>query len=134
MTYDQERDVLWLLDQAAIDVAPSTDTGQGAKITAGTAGYARRDKYMRFDRGVRLLVRGHAPLLPVGARATYRPVHLTTPRPATRDARGVDGAVVTRARTWSPRVPGARGGSGPASLLAAGSAARRGAATGARPG
>jgi LPS export ABC transporter protein LptC len=58
MTYDQERDVLWLLDQAAIDVAPSKDTGQGAKITAGTAGYARRDKYMRFDRGVRLLREG----------------------------------------------------------------------------
>jgi len=58
MTYDQERDVLWLLDQAVIHVAPGKDTGQGANITAGTAGYARRDKYMRFDRGVRLVREG----------------------------------------------------------------------------
>ena len=58
MTYDDTRDILSLLDQAVVKVAPGTDTGGGADITAGTAVYARRDKFMRFDRGVRLLRAG----------------------------------------------------------------------------
>jgi lipopolysaccharide export system protein LptA len=56
-SYDQVRDVLWLLDQARITTAPDAQ-GQGAStVTAGAAGYARRDRYVRFDRGVQL-VRG----------------------------------------------------------------------------
>ena len=58
MSYDQQRDVLWLLDQAAIHVAPGAGGRGGADITAGTAGYARRDKYMRFERGVRMVREG----------------------------------------------------------------------------
>lgn len=58
MTYDQGRDVLWLLDQAVVKVAPGEKTGAGADITAGTAGYARRDNYMRFERGVKLVREG----------------------------------------------------------------------------
>jgi LPS export ABC transporter protein LptC len=58
MTYDQARDVLWLLDQVAITVAAGEDGAPGADITAGSAGYARRDGYMRFERSVRLVREG----------------------------------------------------------------------------
>jgi lipopolysaccharide export system protein LptA len=58
MSYDQQRDVLWLLDQVVITVAPGGDGGSGADITAGSAGYARREKYMRFERGVRMVREG----------------------------------------------------------------------------
>ena len=51
MTYDRKRDVLWLLDQAVINVAADKKTDDpGAKIIAGAFGYARRDNYMRFER------------------------------------------------------------------------------------
>jgi lipopolysaccharide export system protein LptA len=53
MTYDQKRDVLWLLDQVDITVAPDKTTDDpGAKITCGAIGFARREKYMRFERTV----------------------------------------------------------------------------------
>ena len=53
MTYDQKRDVLWLLDQVDITVAPDKKTNDpGAKITCGAIGFARREKYMRFERDV----------------------------------------------------------------------------------
>src|SRR6187401_919336 len=53
MTYDQKRDVLWLLDQVDITVAPDKKTNDpGAKITCGSVGFARREKYMRFERDV----------------------------------------------------------------------------------
>ena len=53
MTYDQKRDVLWLLDQVDITVAPDKKTNDpGAKITCGSIGFARREKYMRFERDV----------------------------------------------------------------------------------
>jgi LPS export ABC transporter protein LptC/lipopolysaccharide transport protein LptA len=54
-TYDRNRDVLWLLDQAHITVAPD-DKGQGsADVTSGGAGYARKDRYIRFERNVKML-------------------------------------------------------------------------------
>jgi LPS export ABC transporter protein LptC/lipopolysaccharide transport protein LptA len=60
MTYDKNRDVLWLLDQAVVEVA-ADDTGSGAsRVRAGAAGLARQDKYMRFERGVRVLRAGRA--------------------------------------------------------------------------
>jgi LPS export ABC transporter protein LptC len=55
MTYDQRRDVLWLLDRVTITVAPDASGGSSAEITAGSAGYARRDRYVRFERSVRLV-------------------------------------------------------------------------------
>jgi LPS export ABC transporter protein LptC len=55
-TYDRGRDVLWLLEQAHITMAASGG-GESADITAGSAGLARRERYMRFDRDVKL-VRG----------------------------------------------------------------------------
>ena len=54
MSFDEGRDVLWLLDQAVVKVAPGEKTGGGADIVSGTAGYARRDNYMRFERGVKV--------------------------------------------------------------------------------
>lgn len=57
-TYDRNRDMLWLLDQARITVKPD-ERGQGAAdITAGAAGLARREKYARFERSVRLVRHG----------------------------------------------------------------------------
>jgi LPS export ABC transporter protein LptC len=51
MTYDQSRDVMWLLDQVQIAVAPDKGKDPGLNIVAGTAGMARREKYFRFERG-----------------------------------------------------------------------------------
>ena len=51
MTYDQPREVMWLLDQAQITLAPDKGKDPGLKIVAGTAGMARREKYFRFERG-----------------------------------------------------------------------------------
>jgi lipopolysaccharide export system protein LptA len=51
-TYDHVRDTLWLLDQAHVVVA-ADEAGQGAMtVDAGAAGLARRDRYIRFERGV----------------------------------------------------------------------------------
>jgi LPS export ABC transporter protein LptC/lipopolysaccharide transport protein LptA len=58
MTYDEQRDVLWLLKDARILVASDKKTNDpGATVSAGSAGLARRDKYMRFEGGVSI-VRG----------------------------------------------------------------------------
>src|SRR5262249_35595091 len=55
MTWNKNADVMTILDQAIVHVAPD-DKGVGAaEITAGTAAFARRDKYIRFERGVRIL-------------------------------------------------------------------------------
>jgi lipopolysaccharide export system protein LptA len=51
MTYDQPRDVVWLLDQARINVKAQKGGDPGMAIAAGAAGMARRDKYFRFERG-----------------------------------------------------------------------------------
>lgn len=49
-TYDRNRDVLWLLDQAHITVAPD-GKGQGAlDASAGAAGFARAENYVRLAR------------------------------------------------------------------------------------
>ncbi len=48
-TYDRNRDVLWILAQAKIAVAPD-ETGTGKlDATAGTAGLARADHYIRMS-------------------------------------------------------------------------------------
>jgi lipopolysaccharide export system protein LptA len=51
-TYDQARDVLTLLDQAKVTVAPDA-AGQGSTvISAGTAEMMRRDRTIRFEKAV----------------------------------------------------------------------------------
>jgi lipopolysaccharide export system protein LptA len=53
-TYDESRDLLTLLDQTNVEVAPDA-AGQGAMtITAGTAVMARADRTIRFERSVNL--------------------------------------------------------------------------------
>lgn len=48
-TYDNTRDVLWMLDRARIDVAPDAQ-GQGeTHMAAGSAGFARAEHYIRLQ-------------------------------------------------------------------------------------
>jgi lipopolysaccharide export system protein LptA len=52
-TYDQNKAILWLLQDAQIDVKPD-DTGSGAvHVTSKAAGMARKEHYMRFTGAVR---------------------------------------------------------------------------------
>ena len=52
-TFDEQRDTMWILDQA--DVEFKADGTQGAMaFTAGSFGYARRDRYMRLERSMRM--------------------------------------------------------------------------------
>lgn len=48
-TFDEQRDTLWILDQAIVHVAPEGDAGP-MDVTAGAFGYARRDRYLRFEK------------------------------------------------------------------------------------
>ncbi|CAN5510364.1 hypothetical protein BH23ACI1_BH23ACI1_04620 [soil metagenome] len=57
-TYDQNRDVIWLLDQARIQVAPDAAGGGGLEATAGAAGLARGDHYAVLTRGGRIIAPG----------------------------------------------------------------------------
>lgn len=52
-TYDEQRNTVWLLDQAVVRFAGGDDEGP-MDVAAGTAGFARTDRYMRFERGVRM--------------------------------------------------------------------------------
>lgn len=47
-TYDEQRDTMWILEQADVKFAAEGDAGPIA-VTAGRFGYARRDRYMRFE-------------------------------------------------------------------------------------
>ncbi len=59
-TYDQARSVLWLLDQAKVDVAPDKKHGEGAiHVTSKAAGMARAEHYMKFTGEARLDGEGH---------------------------------------------------------------------------
>lgn len=48
-TFDEQRDVMWILDRADVRFA-ATETLGAAAFTSGTFGYARRDRYMRFEK------------------------------------------------------------------------------------
>ena len=48
-TFDEQRNTLWLLDQAKVRVEPNGASG-GMDVTAGAFGFARTDRYMRFER------------------------------------------------------------------------------------
>ena len=59
-TYDQQRNVLWLLDQAKVDVAADPKGGSGAiHVTSKSAGMARADHYMKFLGGSHMDGEGH---------------------------------------------------------------------------
>ena len=58
-TYDQARNVLWLLDQAKVDVAPDKKGNGAIHVTSKTAGMARNEHYMKFTGDARLDGEGH---------------------------------------------------------------------------
>ena len=51
--YDTQRNTIWLSDQAVVDFA-KTDTADEMHVKAGAAGFARTDRYMRFEKGTHL--------------------------------------------------------------------------------
>ena len=55
MTYDKNLDVLVILDQAHVLIASDTSGSGATDITSPTATVARRDKYLRFERGIKAL-------------------------------------------------------------------------------
>jgi LPS export ABC transporter protein LptC len=58
-TYDRNREVLWLLDQARINIAPDPKEGGGpVEATAGSAGLARREHYARLVKTARIVAEG----------------------------------------------------------------------------
>ncbi len=58
-TYDQGRNVLWLLDQAKVDVAPDAKGNGVIHVTSKAAGMARGEHYMKFMGDARLDGEGH---------------------------------------------------------------------------
>jgi lipopolysaccharide export system protein LptA len=70
-SYDRNRDVLWMLNEAHVTVAPDPKGEGGADVTAGAAGYAKRDRYMRFERGVKM-IRGAQVIQADGAVVTLK--------------------------------------------------------------
>ena len=52
-TFDEQRNTVWLLDQAVVRFAPEGASGP-MDVAAGSAGFARSERYMRFERGVRM--------------------------------------------------------------------------------
>jgi lipopolysaccharide export system protein LptA len=46
--------VLTIIDQAVINIAPDERGAGSATVTSGSAAFARRDKYIRFERSVRI--------------------------------------------------------------------------------
>jgi lipopolysaccharide export system protein LptA len=59
MTWEQARDVLTILDQAVVHIVPDEKGANAADVTSGAALFARRDKYIRFERTVRIQRGGH---------------------------------------------------------------------------
>jgi LPS export ABC transporter protein LptC len=55
MTYDKNQDLLVILDQAHVLIASDASGSGGTEVTSPTAVVARRDKYLRFDRGIKAL-------------------------------------------------------------------------------
>jgi len=55
MTYDKARDLLWLLDRAVVKMSPEQPGEDSVEITAGAAGFARADHYVRYERGFTLV-------------------------------------------------------------------------------
>jgi LPS export ABC transporter protein LptC len=56
-SYDEQRDLIGLSDQTNVKMAPGKGGGDATDITAGSAVLAREDKFVSFERAVRI-VRG----------------------------------------------------------------------------
>lgn len=49
-TYDEQRDTMWILDQADVKFAADKNNAGAMAFTSGTFGFARRDRYMRLEK------------------------------------------------------------------------------------
>ena len=54
MTFERDRDVLSILDRAVVRIAPDANGGDATEVTSGSVTFARREKYRRFERDVRI--------------------------------------------------------------------------------
>ena len=54
MTWEKSADVLTILDQAIVHVAPDAAGAGAAEIRSGSAAFARRSRFIRFERSVRI--------------------------------------------------------------------------------
>ena len=54
MTYDKNQDVLAILDQAVLHMAPDHEGGEAAKVVSSAATFARREKNVRFERRLKV--------------------------------------------------------------------------------
>jgi lipopolysaccharide transport protein LptA len=54
MTYDNANDVLWLNADAHVRIGADQKGVGGANVRSGLAGFARKDKYVKFEQGVRV--------------------------------------------------------------------------------
>jgi lipopolysaccharide export system protein LptA len=72
-TYDEQRNTVWLLDQAVVRFAAEGELPP-MDVAAGAAGFARGDRYLRFERGVRMNRAGQL------IEATEATVHLFADR------------------------------------------------------
>ncbi|MCA1559528.1 MAG: LPS export ABC transporter periplasmic protein LptC [Acidobacteria bacterium] len=57
-TYDRNRDVLWLLEQARVTVAPDATGAGSVEATAGAAGLARAEHYLKLTGNGRIKTSG----------------------------------------------------------------------------
>src|SRR4029079_11246764 len=51
MTYDNANDVLWLNADAHVRIGADQKGNGGADVHSGLAGFARKDKYVKFEQG-----------------------------------------------------------------------------------
>jgi LPS export ABC transporter protein LptC len=58
MTWEKTPDVLTILDQAVVHIAAESGGEGPSDVSAGTAVFARREKYLRFERAVKMLRSG----------------------------------------------------------------------------
>ena len=54
MTYDKNSDVLSILDQAVLHMAPDRNGGAAAEVASSAATFVRREKNVRFERGLKV--------------------------------------------------------------------------------
>jgi lipopolysaccharide export system protein LptA len=57
-TYDRNRDVLWILDQAGMTVAPDEKGAGAVQASAASAGLARADNFMKLVKDARIAADG----------------------------------------------------------------------------
>src|SRR2546430_12766843 len=54
MAWEKSADVLTILDQAIVHVAPDAAGAGAAETRSGSAAFARRSRFIRFERSVRI--------------------------------------------------------------------------------